>query len=315
MHHFVWDLDKTYLQTEIRSVRGMVRAALEPAAEKRNVPGSATLLRGLQRHDPTSMTTVVSGSPTQMRGVLAQKLALDGVRVDRMVLKDSLQALRRGRLRTIWSQIGYKLPALLEIRATGEAGDAETLFGDDTEVDGVVYTVYADAISGRISAEQLGDVLTRGGAYEDDVSRSIELLARCPRADCVEDIFIRLDGGGPLRRFDKLGPRVTPVFSWLQAAMILSRRGRLENDALDSIVREVMGAGDLDANAVAGLFQDAARRHLVGADFLLNLVHASPSLRPLREPIGRALHHLGTPGVPGSSSVVADPIGFLDDQG
>ena len=41
VHVYRWDLDRTYLDTDIRSVRGMVRAALEQASEKRTIPGAA----------------------------------------------------------------------------------------------------------------------------------------------------------------------------------------------------------------------------------------------------------------------------------
>src|SRR5690606_14012409 len=111
-----WDLDRTYLDTDITSVRGMVRAALEPAAEKRTIPGAGALLRGLITTDPACRVSVISGSPTQMREVLAEKLARDGVRVDQLVLKDNLGNLRRGRFRAIRGQVGYKLPQLFQLR-------------------------------------------------------------------------------------------------------------------------------------------------------------------------------------------------------
>ena len=36
-----WDLDKTYVQTDFSSVRGLFRAATEKAENKRVVPGMA----------------------------------------------------------------------------------------------------------------------------------------------------------------------------------------------------------------------------------------------------------------------------------
>jgi phosphoserine phosphatase len=122
-------LDKTYLETDFSSIRGIVRSATEPAHAKRTVPGAAALVRALGAK-PEVRIAILSGSPTQLRDVLEEKLHLDGVRFDSLTLKDNLGNLRRGRLRAIKGQLGYKLPALLQARRDTEAGTTETLFGD-----------------------------------------------------------------------------------------------------------------------------------------------------------------------------------------
>ena len=84
MHVYRWDLDRTYLDTDIHSVRGLIRTALESASDKRTLPGAAALMRALTDADPSSRVFILSGSPTQMRDVLREKLTLDGVRFDRV---------------------------------------------------------------------------------------------------------------------------------------------------------------------------------------------------------------------------------------
>ena len=121
-HIYRWDLDKTYLQTEFDTFRQLVRTALQKAHEKRAVPGAAALIRELRSNGDTQLC-IISGSPTQMRAVLAEKLKLDGVDFDELVLKDNVRNLLRGRFKALRGQVGYKLPALLEsrVRAPGEA--------------------------------------------------------------------------------------------------------------------------------------------------------------------------------------------------
>ncbi len=51
-----------------------------------------------------------------MRAVLEEKLKLDGVEWDELVLKDNVRNLLRGRFRALRGQVGYKLPVLLESR-------------------------------------------------------------------------------------------------------------------------------------------------------------------------------------------------------
>ena len=67
MHIFRWDIDKTYLETSFSSFRGLLKTAIETADQKKNVAGSAALLRSLISSNPGCKVTVISGSPTQLR--------------------------------------------------------------------------------------------------------------------------------------------------------------------------------------------------------------------------------------------------------
>ncbi|MSQ03517.1 MAG: hypothetical protein EXR71_16770 [Myxococcales bacterium] len=233
-----WDLDKTYLLTDFDSLRGVVRSAMEPAWAKRTVPGATALVRELGREGPgwRPVISIVSGSPTQMRGRLEEKLRLDGVRYDSLVLKDNVSNLRRGRLRAVRGQFGYKLPQLIAGRVGLGSAVLESLFGDDAEIDAVVYSVYADAIAGRIGTVELSRVLEAGGAYGDDIVATLASLRRVAIADAVERIYIRLDKGRPVADFDPLGPRVVPVRTWYAAALVMVSVGELAPTSLASVV-------------------------------------------------------------------------------
>jgi len=252
VHVYRWDLDKTYLHTDFESVRGIVRSAVESARSKRAVPGAPTLLRELARERPSWRPRVMllSGSPTQMRGVLESKLQMDGVRFDRFVLKDNLDNLRRGRLRAIRDQFGYKLPNLLADRAGLPASARETCFGDDAEADALVYSAYADAVAGRLDARELAAVMDAARAYPQDIDAALAHLGRVERADAVERVFIRLDRGEERRDFTPLGPRVIPVRTWFEAAVVLCAAGLLDAEGL---ARVYASAADPLADVVVGV--------------------------------------------------------------
>jgi hypothetical protein len=269
-----WDLDKTYLLTDFDSVRGLLRSATEPARAKRAVPGASALLRELGREGPgwRPRIDILSGSPTQMRAVLEDKLRLDGVRWDRLTLKDNLGNLRRARIRAVRGQVGYKLPVLLEGRVGMGAAVRETLFGDDAEVDAVVYSVYADAVAGRIAPAEISRFLEAGGAYADEVVRALAALRRIGQAEAVDRIFIRQDRGRPAEELAPLGARVVVVRTWLAAALVLH------------------GDGDLDAHGVgrvmatSGLTSEEVRDE---ADSMLRAgAVAAPALRALGDTLG-----------------------------
>jgi phosphatidate phosphatase APP1 len=165
-HVFRWDLDKTYLRTEFDSIKDLLTSAMEEASDKRAYPGAAALLRSL-RQTSDHRICIVSGSPSQMRKVLTTKLALDGIEFDEFVLKNNLHNLLRFRFRALRSQVPFKLPALLESRG-GIIGSAkETLFGDDSEADGVIYALYADLLAGTVDGHELKRALEAARAYPE----------------------------------------------------------------------------------------------------------------------------------------------------
>ena len=114
---FVWDIDKTYLDTHFSSFRGLLSIPLEFAIDKRAMPGAVPLLRALRRgpgeHSAVNPLYFVSGSPQQLRSVIERKMLLDGVDFDGITFKNQWGLVRAGRGREIKEQVGYKVAALL----------------------------------------------------------------------------------------------------------------------------------------------------------------------------------------------------------
>ena len=263
MHVYRWDLDRTYLDSAIHGVRDLIRSALEDAGAKRSLPGAAPLLRGLIATDPAAHVCFLSGSPEQMRSVIAEKLAADGVRPHRLLLKDNLANLKRGRFAALRRQVGYKLPALLVERASTPSDARESLFGDDSEADAFIYVVYAEVVAGRLSDDALRRLLVAGGAYPDQIAAAVAAAPSARHGDRVDHIFIRLDKRTPTSHFDVLGAGVTLVHHWLQAALVLHRDRRLDPSgtaAMWADARATLGDGGAD-----GLVADAIARGLVTA--------------------------------------------------
>lgn len=312
MHVYRWDLDRTYLDTDIRSMRGMVRAALEPATAKGHVPGAPTLLRTLLDHDPRAQATLLSGSPTQLRGVLEERLALDGVRFESLMLKDNLRNIRKGRLRALRGQVGYKLPQLLTMRLSRPRGVTETLFGDDAEVDALIYATYADVIAGRVTPDALQDLMESAGAYPDQIHAALKAQARLPQEDAVEAIYIHADRHLPLHLFRTLGPQVHVVASWWQAALGLVDAQRLAPADAIAVARACSEAGGLDAIEIAALAQDAVRRGVCTPQALLSCLDA-PGVEPaIATPCRQALRILGDTPKAHAAPSERNFLAFLD---
>ena len=279
MHIYRWDLDKTYLKTQFDTLGEIVRTALEAPAEKANIPGTAALMRCLRYGiDGTeNRVYVVSGSPREMRRVLTEKLRLDGVSIDGLELKPNLSNLLRGRFRAIRDQLGYKLPILLESRAGMDRATTalETCFGDDAEMDAIIYRLYGDIADGSITPARVEALLTEARLYPDQIARIRAAAEKLPIRPVVERVFIHLETGSPTGRFEPLGPRVAPTFNAFQSAMVLHGDGRLSRDSVMVVVEEMVDRYGYTTERLSASIQDALRRDLVS--------------RELATPIGEAL--------------------------
>ncbi len=279
-HHFLWDLDKTYLRTEFDTVVDLVRTFRQTAEEKTNVPGARALLRALLQGDEGQTgrsVSFISGSPRQMRKVLSRKLALDGIEPKDFVLKPTLSNVLRFRFRAIRNQVGYKLGALLDRRLPDRPGN-ETLFGDDAEMDAFIYSLYADLMDGAVTLGELEAILGSCRLYPSTQAKVLESASSiASRESKVERIFIHLDRRSPPARFDAYGPRVVPVFNYFQAALVLGRDGMLSSRGLVSVVGSMVADGYTQRTLVNSA-QDLVRRGHLDSQGLAELAEHVRSL-------------------------------------
>ncbi len=269
-HVFRWDLDKTYLRTEFDSVRDLIKSAIETAADKQAYPGASALLRALRAGDGHRIC-IVSGSPSQMRTVLAAKLRLDGIEFDEFVLKNNLRNILRGRFRSLRAQLPFKLPAMLESRGGSPPAPAESLFGDDAEADALVYCLYDDVLAGRVAIPDLARIMEAARAYPDDIERTLAAASRAPRGDVVKRVIIHLDRRSPPMGFRRFGPRLVPVFNYFQAALVLYGDGVLSARQVVFIAFEMLDSGQYELATLANSLQDLMRRGRLTVELALRL--------------------------------------------
>jgi len=275
-----WDLDKTYLRTEFDTVRDLLRTAFEGPHRKRTVPGAAALLRELGSTGPASIF-ILSGSPEQMRKVLEAKLRLDGVQWNSFTLKPSLRNLLRGRVRFLKDQVGYKLAALLDSRASMDASTDEVLFGDDAEADAFVYSLYADICAGRVGPDTLIAVLERARVYPEDIPTLVRLADRVPRHDATRRIFIHLDRVSSVSVFAEFGRRVCPFYNYFQPALVLVELGALDGDAALRVGAEMVIEHAFGPDALMASFMDMVRRQHIGATTVKRIQEAMEQATPM----------------------------------
>ena len=263
---FTWDIDQTYLQTEIKSLRHLIQIPFELAVDKRAIPGTPSLLKGIRRGTEGRFQQVplyfVSASPPQLRSVIERKMLLDGVNYDGITFKNQLAHLLRFRPDRLREQVGYKLSALLLNRRAHPPKATEILFGDDSESDAFIYETYQQIISGELRGAPLrGALLDRGVEPAD--AEYVRLLSEGMESyRGVEKIFIHRTGHG--KAVDEYKPNLHFTQTPFQAAVSLWKMDAIDEDALMAVGTECEEHSSLHtqlADGVArGVFHEEAKR-------------------------------------------------------
>ena len=233
---YVWDLDKTYLDTTFETMRGLWRTVMEKAFQKKNVPGTSTLVRALRNHWQEThkgkkdfSIYFITASPPQLEGKIHEKLNFDGIYPFGLFCKDNLQNIRPSRFRRLTQQVGYKLQALLQLRLHLSENVHQVLWGDDSEADAIIYSLYSDLCARRLSEDEIRRVLKYYSVTGQQVETILRLVEDIPHQDPVEKIYINLASDTDAEYYLKFGRRILPTYNSSQLSLDLFQDGRLSS--------------------------------------------------------------------------------------
>lgn len=226
---YVWDLDKTYLDTRFENIQSLFKTIFEKAKDKSNVPGTKTLLQSLDAVSDESVAIFfLTASPPQMEEKIFRKLRLDGIRPWGIFFKNNLKNIfPPNRWRLLTQHVGYKLQALLHLHLLGESKIlSQFLWGDDSEMDVVIYNLYSDICSHRLKGENLKEVL-KHFHVSAQCKAIMELQEKIISADPVKRIYINLEEGTDVEYYKKFGSRVLPTYTSFQIALDCFKQGQI----------------------------------------------------------------------------------------
>lgn len=219
--------------------------------------------------------------------MLTEKLKLDGVEFDELVLKDNLRNLVRGRFKAMRGQVGYKLPVLLESRARAPVDAEEVLFGDDAEADAFIYSLYADMVARRVNEPVVYRCCRPPRSTQTTSRASSPNGRRYLRPTPVRRIFIMLDRLTPPAYFSKYGPRVVPIFNYFQAALVLMGDKHLNGVQVLKVMLELVQTSGYNLLTLSNSFQDLLRRGLpiAGLEALLEAMQGPAAMLQVVRPV------------------------------
>ena len=265
------DVDKTYLDTDFKTLRGLAQIPLEWAVDKRAVPGMVPLLQGI-RHGPGRISRqtpffFLTASPPLLFRVLRRKMLLDGVQCDGIAGKDWHRILvRRRRPSWLKRQVAFKLCALLDRRREMPPDAQEILIGDDVEADAFIYALYARFLEGELSASQLA---AKAGAHGADEEERAEVKFAATQASVapkrgVAHIYIYLAAQSPPSQIDAIHPRVRACRSPLQTACHLYAQDIIDERTVMTSAHEWSSSVPLRAHqAISQEVQEGIARGLL----------------------------------------------------
>jgi hypothetical protein len=257
------DIDKTYLETEFESVARLVRIAFESATAKVTVAGASDVLLAARWGDPAVSRPplplhFVSSSPPQMRAVLEEKLALDGLDWDSDTFKDQAYNLRMGRMDLLKQHVAYKSLAIVRLVASGGAGACFAMLGDNAESDAYIYVGVKLAVEGRLSRAGYGEWLQIAGVDDVAAARVAEALPETGRAK-VGAILIRNVPGYALVREAPLTDAVLTFDDFFGAALLLVAAKVIPPSRIWPLARAFHNRHGLRAGDVAESLRTLAR--------------------------------------------------------
>lgn len=266
---YLWDVDKTYLDTKFETLKGLWRTATEKAQSKRNIPGTAELVRCLSDNfkPQSSLDSLpvffITASPPQIENRIYQKLRLDKVEPFGIFCKDNLENLRPRKLWRITKHVGYKLQALLQMRVFLKSEVKIVLFGDDGESDAIIYNLFSDVCQRRIAEPELRRVLSHFSVLENQMDYILRLQDLCPESDPVEKIYINLADDTDADYYLKFGRRTVPSYNAFQTSIDMFQDKRLSVEHVVRVAHRLIEFFDHSPEELERSYQELIRRGVV----------------------------------------------------
>ncbi len=293
-----FDLDKTYLDTEFETLSGLLKIPFESAHKKKNIPGSDSVVRELRRSgkDFPRALFFISGSPTRMENVIRQKLAIDKVEFDGILLKNFSAAIRKFQFKKLIDKVGFKLSALLYGRSVYPLETDEILFGDDSEYDATIYSLYSDIIAGNLSKEEVLTILRKWNIYHDEIETidwaldNLEYMGWIPRK-AVAKIFIHMETGSTPRDFLTFSEKITPTYNYFQTAIILQNEEFFTRFGIYRVISDLINIYEFQQSDFQQSLEDLILRDM------LEIREAKRILRTVKKAESKEKLNLFLPGI------------------
>ncbi len=290
---YVWDLDKTYLDTSWHTPSELIRTIFEKSFQKRNVPGTAILVASVkenwmvQHGDEHFPLFFITASPPQMEVKIKEKLEIDEIVPEGIFFKDNLRNLHPSRWRRLTQQVGFKVQALMQLRCKFSNEITQVLWGDDSETDATIYSLYSDICSRRWPEAELVKLLKHFGVTRAQLDTILDLQDQCLEHDPVEKVYINLAVDTDPEYYLKFGRRIVPTYNSFQTSLDLFQDSRLLETHVLKVAQDLHTNFGFTRDELQRSLDDLVRRRILAQETLeriLPILQAGEIITPDYKP-------------------------------
>ena len=245
----VCDIDKTYIETKFESAMSMIKIAFEQADEKVTVMGAALALlaaRWGNFYQPAPSTTweprplhFLSASPPQLRKVIRDRLAKDGLDWTSDTFKNQAYNIKMGRLKLLKHHVAYKTATILAHMSVAPEGTRFILIGDNAELDAYIYAGVQMFLDGTLSLKAYRHYLSGGGVDNEVLATLNPYLEEKFDNVRVGGILIRKAPGYTSIEARPLTDLVIPFDHYFEVVLHFFAWGMIPGEALWPLCRQL----------------------------------------------------------------------------
>ena len=294
---FIWDLDKTYIETPLFSPIALLKDVLRNPTQRANIPGTKALLSSMQEKWEIKKMPFplffITASPPQIEFGIMRKLKEDGIQPVSCFFRDHLRNLSLKKLTHPYKQIGFKLHSLLRLRTFLLPNVEQVCWGDDSESDAIVYNFYSDICDRRLSTDQIRHFLYLYRVTSEQIDKILSLREKIPQYDPVKKIYINLAEDTDPEYYLKFGRRTLPVYNTFQIALDLFQDLRISAVNVLHVAKDLIEHYGFSQDELELSLDDLIRRRVLGKETVdkvlpplveekIILQSYSPSIAPKR---------------------------------
>lgn len=272
---YVWDLDKTYLDTSWNTLGDLWNTVFEKSFQKRNVPGTSTLVSSVKEtwqdnraEEGDFPLFFITASPPQMEERIREKLEIDKIVPEGMFFKDNLRNIHPARWRRLTQQVGYKIQALMQLRSKFNQEITQILWGDDSETDATIYSLYSDICSRRWPEQEVVKLLKHFSVSKNQIDSILDLQDQCLENDPVEKVYINLAVDTDPEYYLKFGRRIVPTHNSFQTSLDLFQDSRLKATHVLKVAQDLNLNYGFTRDELQKSLDDLVRRRILAQETL-----------------------------------------------
>ena len=229
----VSDIDKTYLESIIRSPRDIVRMMARPGKVRRPLPGMPAFTAALTRWPDGVPLVFLSGTPFFFKRSLEDRFFRDGLTLTGLFLRPPSPPIEKELttdelalfLDSLHYQFGFKVLTILQLLKDLPNRTELLLWGDDNQHDPQVYATISGWLEGTLTAGQVLDLADRYQTLPQQRADLASVLAEPRRGQRVRQIAIRDITKRPASWPDELFSGASHFGSATELAAILAKEG------------------------------------------------------------------------------------------